>query len=470
MRNLVLQVAMAILLTLPNPVGCRESGGPKPTPTQLPTPAPTATLTPAPTATPVSAGTPWPKVSPTPPPFHYDPSQVFCEVNGSKVTDVGLAVNNCQKGASGPVEVVLHTGVGKALTSAIIESGNILTLLADFKLTASSSSAPILLKPGSTVQGMGWNKSIVEESSAVGNWTVIGVFNASVRNGEKDGPVTIRNLKVQGLTGKEFGSASQAVSMGNCEGCTVEGVWIDATHSIGLQFGGGGFMGHSASNSIAHNLLLTRVASQGLACVNCDGVTFRKFYVLQPGLPGGPGTSSFDAEANGEGDKMRNILVEQFVIDHRSSAFSPTGNGVILNAGETNLALTGNNIVQDGVIIGGDNGYAPEPTNYLSNALYTNRIRGTTFRRIQVSRTGQSCLKLDASADIVVEDVLCEDVGGGGTKGIYASLSGESRLTRVTFRYTGRGPVSNEVEISGSPAVDLIGWSLPTAYGAGRDR
>lgn len=400
---------------------------------------------------PTPTGTPWPRLTlkPLPVPKRATLKNV-CLVNSG---DYGRKINECQKGTQ--VEIIVNRS-GDLLTPAIIEPNNILTIGPHTTIRPATQAMPIRLKEGATVRGSGWT-SVIRESSYPKQWGVVGRYHGSLANEASDKRLTIRDLKVQGLDGKPFNSAPQAIEMGNCVDCLVENVWLNETHSIGLQYGGAGFAGNYALRSSARHILFTRVASQSLACVNCDQVLFEDIWVIDPGQAGGPGNTSVDFEPNGDKDRNTNNVLRRFHIDHRGSVQSTTGNGVIVQASATKLA--GNVLVEDGVIIGGRGGWEPVVTNKLSNALYVFGISNVTIRNVKVSRTGQTCIYLDGPADITLENILCEDVGGGGTPGFISYVNGDNLFRNVIYRYTGSGPTSNALKLKGNPAMrGVVGW------------
>ena len=404
-----------------------------------------------PSATPT--GTPWPRLTLNPLPVSKRPRlDSVCLVNSG---DYGQKINECQKG--GRVEIIVR-GNGDLLTPTIVEQGNILTISANTTIRPATERMPIRLKEGATIRGSCWT-SVIRESSYQKQWGVIGRYNGSLANEAKDERLTVRDLKIQGFEGKPFNSAPQAIELGNCVDCLVENVWLNETHSIGIQYGGAGFSGNYALRSVARHILMTRVASQSLACVNCDQVLFEDVWIIDPGQAGGPGNTSIDFEPNGEKDRNINNVLRRFYIDHRGSVQPTTGNGVVVQASATKLA--GNVLVEDGVIVGGRGGWEAQVTNKLSNALYVFGISNVTIRNVQVSRTGQTCIYLDGPANIRLENILCEDVGGGGVPGFIAYVEGQNFFRDIVFRYSGRGPVSNALMLKGDVQMrGVVGWGI----------
>ncbi len=438
--HLLLLVLTILYLTVPN-YDFKQSLSPQPEALTNVLPSPTPT------------GTPWPRRTLNPLPIPKRPTiKNTCLVNSG---DYGQKINECQKGER--VEIIVK-GNGDLLTPAIIEQDNILTISANTTIRPATERMPIRLREGATIRGSGWT-SVIRESSYPKQWGVIGRYNGSLANEAKDERLTIRDLKIQGVDGKPFNSAPQAVELGNCVDCLVENVWLNETHSIGLQYGGAGFTGNYALRSVARHILMTRVASQSLACVNCDRVLFEDIWVIDPGQAGGPGNTSIDFEPNGEKDRNTNNILRRFYIDHRGSVQSTTGNGVVVQASATKLA--GNVLVEDGTIIGGRGGWEETVTNKLSNALYVFGISNVTIRNVKVSRTGQTCIYLDGPSNITLENILCEDVGGGGTPGFIAYVNEKNLFRDIVFRYTGSGPVSNALMLKGDVAMrGVVGWTI----------
>src|SRR6266545_5317766 len=372
-------------------------------------------------------------------------------VNGFPGQDIGAKINAADKAlGAGKGEIVVKGG-GTIATQVIVSSDHVLRFLPG-TYASKTTNIPILLKPRSSLIGAGW-ESIILESTAPGQFTVVSAYNHSIENGTADSGLTIRNLQIKGAN-SGFNSAPQAVSLGNCSGCLVDKVWINGTRSIGMQLGGSSRRGFFADNSKITNCLFTRVASQNLALVNGRNIVFEGNRFMAPGQKEGPGTTSIDLEPNQNTDRMENVTIRNNYIDHRGSEMPTTGNGIVVQSG-AGTTLVGNIVVENNTIIGGEN--KGVVTNVLSNAIYVMgaTMQGVTVRNNTITRTGQAGIRVSGSRITVINNKLT-DVGGGGTPGFIIEGLVDSRITGNTFTYTGNGPSSATMAFSGSNKRNFI--------------
>lgn len=374
-------------------------------------------------------------------------------VNASQFpgADLGAKINAADRAlGTGAGEIVVRGG-GMISTQVIISSDHTLRLLSGTYVT-NTTLAPILLKPRSSIVGSGWD-AILMESTAPNQFTVISAYNNAQRNGSADNDLLIRDVQVKGAN-PGFHSAPQAISLGNCSNCTVDRVWINGTRSIGIQLGGSAREGHFADNSKVTNCLFTRVASQNLALVNGRNILFEGNKLMATGQQGGPGSTSIDLEPNGPDDRLENVIIRNNVIDHRGSAISPTGNGIVIQA-TTGTRSVGNILVERNTIIGGSN--TGVISSYLSNGIYIfgPTMRGVTVRDNTITRTGQAGINLEGSELTVINNKLV-DVGGGGTPGFIIRSVRRSRITGNTLNYSGQGPNDGRMLVTGDSTDNVI--------------
>jgi hypothetical protein len=365
------------------------------------------------------------------------------EANSFPGADLGAKINAADRAlGSAPGEIVARGG-GRISTQIIINGGHTLRLMQGTYAPV-TTEIPILLKPGSSIVGAGWD-TVLLESTAQGQFTVINVYNNAQRNGESDSDVTVRNLQIKGANAG-FNSAPQAVSLGNCKNCTVDKVWINATRSIGIQLGGSGQYGNFAENSRVTNCLFTNVASQNLALVNGRNITFENNRFVDPGQPGGPGSTAIDLEPNDADDHLENVVVRNNLIDARTAKIQ-AGNGIVVQSG-SGTRMVGPILVEGNTVYGGSN--QGTITNSLSNGIYAFGItmKDVTIRNNRVTRTGQCGLRIEGIRFTVLNNQFT-DVGGGGTPGFYMAEVRESHIEGNSFQYTGVGPADATVKIVG---------------------
>lgn len=302
---------------------------------------------------------------------------------------------------------------------------------------------PMLTKSGSSILGAGVD-TVILESTVQGQFTVIGAHNSTLRNGDTDSGITLKDFRIVGANPK-FHSAPQAVSLGNCVKCTVDNLWIDGTRSIGIQLGGSAQFGRYAKDSKIVNCLLTRVASQAIALVNGENIEISGNQILRPGQRGGPGASSIDLEVNGREDRLLNVKIVNNIIDHRNSEMPVTGNGIIVNGGSA--GQTSNVLVDSNTIIGGQIG-AALCRNCLSNGImvFGANMRDVRVTHNKITRTGQTGIWLSGS-NLICEDNTLDSVGGGGTEGFRATVN--NTIIRRNSLVCRAGPCDSRMVVSG---------------------
>lgn len=372
--------------------------------------------------------------------------------------DIGAKINAADKAlGTGAGEIVVKGG-GTIATQVIISSDHVLHLMPG-TYAARTTGVPILLKPRSSLVGAGW-ESIILESTAPGQFTVVSAYNNSIENGAADSGLTIRDVQIKGANAG-FNSAPQAISLGNCTACLVDKVWINGTRSIGIQLGGSSRKGFFADNSKVTNCLFTRVASQNLALVNGKNIVFEGNRFMTSGQAGGPGNTNIDIEPNEASDHLENVIIRNNLIDVRNSEMTPTGNGIVVQSG-AGTSFVGPILIEKNTIIGGET--QGVVTNVLSNGIYVfgNTMRDVTIRDNTIRRTGQSGIRIEGTRIVVTNNQLA-DVGGGGIPGFVVAAT-NSQITGNTFTYSGNGPVDNQIVIlegsRGNVYQNNRGWTL----------
>jgi hypothetical protein len=318
---------------------------------------------------------------------------------------------------------------------------------------------PIAVKSEGSIVGAGWN-TVITESSVTDQLVVIVGSDAYGGAIGTNTNITLKNFKIMGAK-NIFRSAPQTVQLGNCANCVVDGLWLDRTHTIGIQLGGSARDGHYARDSKISNNLLTQVASQGIAVVNGENIEISNNRILRPGQQGGPGTSSIDLEVNDSSDRLINIRVINNLIDHRESEMiGPTGNGIIANSGHSQSV---NGIVIDNnTVIGGELG--PPVIPHLSNGIMVTGkyMAGTRVTRNKISRTSQTGMWLSGK-NLVCEDNAMDSVGGGGIAGFRVDDVHNSIIRRNHLVCT-NGPCDERMEIIGAAVGNTIaengGWVM----------
>ncbi len=372
--------------------------------------------------------------------------------------DIGAKINAADRALGTGAGEIVAKGGGTIATQVIISSDHVLRLMPG-TYAARTSGVPILLKPRSSLVGSGWD-SIILESTAPGQFTVVSAYNNSIENGTADSGLTIRDVQIKGANAG-FNSAPQAVSLGNCTACLVDKVWINGTRSIGIQLGGSSRKGFFADNSRVTNCFFTRVASQNLALVNGKNIVFEGNRFVTSGQRGGPGNTNIDLETNEPTDHLENVIIRNNYIDVRNSEMITTGNGIVVQS-TTGTSFLGPILVEKNTIIGGET--QGVVTNVLSNGIYVygDRMRDVTIRDNTIRRTGQSGIRIEGTHIVVMNNQLA-DVGGGGTPGFVVAGT-DNQITGNTLVYSGNGPADGTMQVLPGSARNVIqnnrGWQI----------
>jgi hypothetical protein len=372
--------------------------------------------------------------------------------------DLGAKINAADQALGTARGEIVVRGGGTIATQVIISPDHVLRLLPGTYVSR-TTTIPILMKSRTSLIGSGW-ESIIVESTAPDQFTVISAYGQAIKNGTPDSDLLIRDLQVKGAN-PGFYSAPQAISLGNCSNCTVDKVWINGTRSIGIQFGGTSSTGHFAENSKVTNCLFTRVASQNLALVNGRNITFEGNRFLASGQRGGPGNTQIDVEPNEATDRLENVIIRNNFIDVRESEMPTTGNGIVVQA-TTGTTFVGPILIEKNTIIGGSN--KGTITNVMSNgiAVFGATMKDVTIRDNVITRTGQTGMTVGGTRMHVTNNRMT-DVGGGGTPGFVIDTI-NSEFIGNTLTYTGSGPCDNRMVIQeaarSNTFQDNRGWIL----------
>lgn len=367
--------------------------------------------------------------------------------------DLGAKINAADQSlGSAPGEIVVRPG-GRITTQVVVSSGHTLRFMPGTYPTA-TAGAPILLKSGATLTGASRENTVIMESTAPNQFTVVSAYEHARRNGAADSDIVVRDIQIKGAN-SGFNSGPQAISMGNCARCTVDNVWVNGTRSIGVQLGGGAMLGHFARDSKIVNSLFTRVASQNIAVTNGRNILIEGNRIVAPGQRGGPGASAIDLETNDAADHLQHVTVRNNHIDMRDSELDTAGNGIIVQSG-SGTPHVGPILVEGNTLVGGYN----EPnrvTNKMSNGIYVIGVtmKDVTVRNNSITRTGQAGINVEGSR-LQVRNNRLTDVGGGGVAGFMVGSIGQTEIVDNVFIYSGHGPVDNTIVVRGTTHLSTI--------------
>ena len=359
--------------------------------------------------------------------------------------DLGAKINAAGRelGAS-PGEVLVKNG-GIISTQVIVNFGHTLRFLpGTYTLnTQLLWEGAFLLKSGTTVVGSGWDTVIVEPAKT--GWTVFQSFNdirSRPAHSGADSDISVSNLQIKGANPGVEGGVRQTVSLGNCQRCLVENLWLNGTGVIGVQAGGNSLKGNHAADVAIRKNLFTRVASQAVAVVNgrdvkIDGNTFEASgrCCLQ-------GMTAIDLEPNEPSDIIRNIEITNNRIDSSNSSFLH-GNAILVQ-NSVRTKQFGPVLVKNNTVIGG--GLVPNSAGNVATGIY---VAGFTedvdVIDNVVSRVAHSGIRLENTTRNRVSGNRVVSAGTGGILAFEVTDTTDSEIFDNVVIVDPNSPLGNEV-------------------------
>lgn len=201
--------------------------------------------------------------------------------------------------------------------------------------TSASPFGVIFFQDNTTIEGDGFSTVLHDSPTTFDGsnnpFTVLGDYltNVSNINGVVSN-VRVRSLQIQGAQ-TNFNSIKQTISLGNCQDCSVDHVFLNGTHAIGIQAGAGSGTGNRAQNVDIHDNILLGVASQNIAVTNGQNVKVHHNTVKAPGQAGGPGVTPIDIEPNASTDYELNVEVTDNTVDAQGGNTNCGGSICTLN-------------------------------------------------------------------------------------------------------------------------------------------
>jgi hypothetical protein len=356
--------------------------------------------------------------------------------------DIGTKINNAAKSLGGTAGEIILTSGGLFKVTAIIPAG--CTLLLKGGVYKSVTPGPlILLNDNSALVGDNYD-AVLEESTGdsispgisptTGRpiHTIVQDLAGATLNGTSCRGIRIEHVHFRGAR-KDFNSAFQTASLGNCRNGKAVRNLFDSTRTIGLQVGGGSALGNYAQDCELDDNKFIAVASQNLAVTNGINISVRRNVCERAGQPNGPGVTCIDVEPN-VGDRVENVVVEANVMDCRQSPQDAGGNKVLnaisINNGNganpwRNISVIGNEVLgwewKAGHIMGGGIGYA---------AILLRSCDGTIMQRNKVTRCSRGILVDTHSQNNRIENNELLSCGSGSTAAIQIQDTSRGNVVR----------------------------------------
>ena len=350
--------------------------------------------------------------------------------------DIGTKVNNAAKalGREGG-EIVLTSG-GLFKVTAVIPSG-CTVLLKGGVYKSVTPGALILLSDDSALVGDNWD-AILEESTGQANptgvapttgrplHTIVQDLAGATLNGSPSRGIRIEHVHFRGAR-KDFQSAFQTVSLGNCKGARAVRNFFEATNAIALQVGGAAAKGNYAQDCTIEDNKFVGVATQNIAITNAARVSVKRNVFERSGQPGAPGSTCIDVEPN-VGDRVEDVIIQSNVIDCRNTPIDAGGrkvlNAISLNNGNganpwKNIQALDNEILS--TIFAGGVGYA---------GILVRSSVGAVVARNTLTRCVRGILVDSGSRLNRIEQNTLRSCASGGTAAIEIQDSSKGNIVR----------------------------------------
>lgn len=337
-------------------------------------------------------------------------------------------------------DIALSTNVGTIYwegnanwSTSIILSNNHTIRLGDCILTTTVPFpvVPILLKSNTAIKGNGMYSSIIKEptynTGTPGSaWLkVISSYGASVYpfNIEDDN-LEVSDLQVQGANTFGDGGIGSAIGIGNGKSVTINRVFINGTHGLGVTLGGLNNSGLSCptcdggptatrDGGIVTNSIFKNIWGQMLNVVNGKNIVLSNNVLSDMALTG----CFMDMETNTGFDFQQSITINGNSMSAENTPAGNFPNGIcVTNA--NNSFRVGNIVITNNTYIGGK---VPENDGVITTTS-SSCIQVAYNKDVIVShnicrRTGQAGFVFLGDRFMVDHNIL-ESVGGGGSPGM----------------------------------------------------
>jgi hypothetical protein len=203
--------------------------------------------------------------------------------------------------------------------------------------------------------------------------------------------ITIMGFHIKGRQTVSDGGTRQTIVFGNCVGGAAMVNYLDATASIGIQFGGSGHEGNHADDFLVWRNVTKQLPAANVAMVNGRKGIIAENYGFRLGKKGfGGGVSWFDLETNDVKDLADEIWIFDNLIDYEGSYQDGAGNAINLQDPGFNAPVNGNIFAVNNWIIGGrDDGLH----RYMSSGIFVATLNKITLASNYVFKTGQNAVQ-----------------------------------------------------------------------------
>jgi parallel beta-helix repeat protein len=356
--------------------------------------------------------------------------------------DIGTKINNAAKSLGTQSGEIVITSGGLFKATAIIPRGCILLLKGGVYKSVTPGPL-VLLSDDAALVGDNWDAVLEESTGEIMSpgisplngrplHTIVQDLAGATSNGTASRGIRIEHVHFRGAR-KDFNSAFQTASLGNCKGGRAVRNFFEFTRTIALQIGGAGQMGNYAQDCVLDDNKFVGVATQNIAVTNAVNVSVRRNVCERSGQSGAPGSTCIDVEPN-VGDRVENVIIEGNTIDCRQSPLDSSGakviNGIAINNGNganpwRNIQVIGNEILgwewKAGHVMGGGIGYA---------GILVRSSVAAVIERNKVTRCSRGILIDTGSRDNRVEKNELFSCASGSTAAIEIQDTSRGNIVR----------------------------------------
>jgi len=350
--------------------------------------------------------------------------------------DIGTKINNAAKALGREGGDIVLTAGGLFKVTAIVPS-RCVVLLKGGTYKSVTPGALFLMSDDSALVGDNWD-AVIEESTGEANATGVSPVNGrpvhtivqdlagATLNGSPSRGIRVEHVHFRGAR-KDFQSAFQTVSLGNCRGARAVRNFFELTRAIALQVGGAGQLHNYAQDCVIEDNKFVGVATQNVAITNAVRVSVMRNVFERSGQAGAPGSTCIDVEPN-VGDRVEDIIIQGNVIDCRQTPIDAGGrkvlNAIAINNGNganpwRNIQVLENQILS--TIMGGGVGYC---------GILVRSSVGAIVARNTLTRCVRGILLDNGSNSNRIEQNILRSCASGSTAAIEIQDNSKGNIVR----------------------------------------
>ena len=379
------------------------------------------------------------------------PSGLVVKASAYKGSDLGARINAADL-ALGPKQGwILVDTPGDLRTQVRISPGHILKFASGrFRLFNSNIwISSIVLASNTAVYGEGINKTVLVEPE---NAYIVIESVGATENEQGHGATGITsNIKlggfaIEGSNTRAEGGLRSTIHLGNAHNVHIFALHLRNTTCLGITAGGTGLTNKHAEDWLVEDCIFEGVASQNLNVVNGQRISFRHNRFLRAGKICGDGkpcegVTPIDIEPNTASDIIKDILIQDNLIDSTNSAFAH-GNGILIQ-NTVGIRNYGPVSVLGNRVIGGP--LKENVAGYVYSGIYVNGGSNTTISGNEIIRTVHGGIRVEGASNLLVERNRIISTGTGGIVSFEILSTVDSRFASNSVTVDPRSPMGRSV-------------------------